>query len=144
MTLFHTLAARCGDASPCRLHLSEVTPFAWDHVGFLPMYGDHAAAFHALGVSPERVPEFEDWVVFVEGGRVVHTERRAYDPERPFRDTWFLAGDAPSREWRVYERGADLFEVEARRGASGTNLLLTPLQAPSSAAGQGTPGTPGG
>ena len=125
MLLFKPIEERCDSAStPCRIRLSDVTDFEWDHAGFVRMQAPPPQAAAALGVRSLSMPEFEDWIVFVKGGEVVKVDKRPYHPERPFDRTVFLDFAGSKDRWRIFARSEATFDVEISQSGALRNILL--------------------
>lgn len=114
----------------CRVALADVTDFAWDRVAFVADLTPSIEVEAALGVSGLGMPNMEDWIIFVDRGKVVHIERKRLDADRipeyvVFVDYDALPKRAPQR-WLIYQRDEAVFDV-MRDGPHDTSLVLRPI-----------------
>lgn len=133
--LFHKVAEQCGNPiKECRVDLAAVTGFAWDRVAFVVGPNNSTEVALALGVPGFRVPEFQDWIVFAYGGRIVHVEKFIAESDGEVRNIMFLSfdemqgRDSLNPNWAVFSRsdavfiaassGEDVIVLSRRFGAS--------------------------
>ena len=120
---FDRLVQLCPNGcQPCWRRLSDATTFAWDRVLFLPRqtgtsFGGgqdaYRAAVRAIGLDSLVRKEFEDVVVYVDGGREVARHVRSYEPETPYDRTYFMADtlDGSGWYWKVFGP-SDVFRID--------------------------------
>ncbi len=124
VNLYDALSEKCPpDKSSCLIDLATITSFQWDRVVFVKMTAATQVVAANIGVDIPGRQEFEDLILFLEGGKIVETVRRKYHPEKPFKETVFLDFSSTGQRFLAFPAAEATF-IAKRMGARGDNFLL--------------------
>jgi hypothetical protein len=120
--LLRQIRHSCVGTNPCSIRIRDFTPFDWDKAFFFDDATTEQERSNALGTREEGYWEFEDQLVFLKNGRIVHQESEPTNIEKPIKDQIVFTTPGDSN-FASFEANA-VFVVSIVDGPDGPSFLL--------------------
>lgn len=119
----HEVGQSCSFDRPCRIRLTEITPFKWDHLYAFKYTATQDDVRRATGTRMKEYAELQHKLIFIKDGKIVFQENERTNVEHPVKNE--VVFDIPdSANYKGYQSDV-VFQVSKNSSEAGTYYVLT-------------------